>query len=169
MEEQMTKIKLLEKIRSSRQELEDCLDQIPRESMTIPGAENDWSVKDILAHITAWEGNMRLWIQQLTEGETPDRPAPGQPWKDLDQINKDIFERNRNKSLDVVQAEFERSYRDTITLVASTSEKDLVDIGRFEWTGSAPAWYLVGGNTFWHYEEHLPSLKNWIDSPNHKS
>ena len=90
MEDQMTKRKLLELIKNERTKLEDRLDQISPEDKVTPGVENGWSVKDIMAHICVWEGKMRLWLEQILAGGIPDRPPPGEPWPDLDQLNHQI-------------------------------------------------------------------------------
>jgi len=166
MEDQMTKNKLLDLIVSERKKLEDCLAQITAENKTLPGVENDWSVKDVMAHISAWEGKMRLWVEQIAAGVTPDRPPPGEPWPDLDQLNQRIYDDNRDKPLAAVETEFISSYQETLDLVSSMPEEDLIDPQRNEWSGSDPLYFLVGGNTFWHYEEHLASINEWIKNQN---
>jgi hypothetical protein len=164
MEDRMTKRKLLDLIKSERKKLEDCLAQIPAEDKIIPGVENGWSVKDIMAHISAWEGNMCRWVEQITAGVTPDRPLPGEPWPDLDLLNQQIYDQNKRKPLATVEAEFISSYQDTLRLVSSLPEEDLINPQRHDWTRNDPLYFLVGGNTFWHYEEHLVSINNWISN-----
>jgi len=162
MEDQMTKSKLLDLIMSERRKLEDSLALFSPEEKTMSGVENGWSVKDIMAHISAWEGKMRLWLVQIVSGVTPDRPPPGEPWPDLDQLNQQIYDENRTKPLAVAEAEFISSYQESLRLVSSMPEEDLIDPQRYEWSRSDPLYYLVGGNTFWHYEEHLVSINIWI-------
>ncbi len=164
MEDRMTKSKLVDLIMSERKKLEDCLAQVSAEDKTMPGVENGWSVKDVMAHISAWEGKMRLWLEQITTGVTPDRPPPGEPWPNLDQLNQQIYDENRDKSLAVVEDEFVNSYQETLRLVNSMPEEDLIDPQRYKWSGADPLYYLVGGNTFWHYEEHLVSINKWINN-----
>ena len=162
MVDQMTKRKLLGLIKSERKKLEDCLAQLSEEDKLIPGVENGWSVKDVMAHISAWEGKMRHWVEQIEAGVTPDRPLPGEPWPDLDLLNNQIYDENKGKPLSVVESEFKNSYQETLRLVSSMPEMDLIDPQRYDWTRDDPLYYLVGGNTFWHYEEHLVSIINWI-------
>ncbi len=161
-----TKSELLEKVKAKRLELEEVIKSIPSSRLAEPGVENNWSVKDILAHISRWEQMMCEWIRDLQAGITPNRPPPGTPWEDLDQINAGIFEENRHKSLSSVQAEFDSSYTDTLRFVESIPEEDLFEPGRFEWTNGNPVWYLVGANTFWHYDDHISSLRNWANKLN---
>ena len=164
MEKIKSKNELIQRIKTSRRELEEIIDSIPPNRLADPGVENNWSIKDVLAHISKWERMMCEWIRDLQGGITPDRPPPGEPWEDLDQINAAIYEKNRNVALSRVQAEFQSSHSGTLELVESTPEKDLLEPGRFEWTKNNPVWYLVGGNTFWHYEEHITSIRGWIEN-----
>jgi hypothetical protein len=115
-----------------------------------------------MAHISKWERMMCEWVMDLQAGKTPDRPPPGEPWEDLDQINMAIYLENQDKPLPRVQAEFHSSHKNTLELIESSPEQDFLEPGRFDWTKNDPVWYLVGANTFWHYDEHIPSINNWI-------
>ena len=81
MEEPTTKSQILTAIQAERLALETLLAKIPPAQMTLPDLHEGWSVKDILAHITAWEELMQGWVQISLRGETPDRPAPGESWE----------------------------------------------------------------------------------------
>jgi hypothetical protein len=168
MEEIKSKSELVQMVKSKRRELENLIESIPPSRLTETGVENDWSVKDIMAHISRWEHMMCEWIKDLQAGIIPDRPPPGQPWENLDQINASIFEENKQKPFSRVQAEFQSSYKSTLELIEITPERDLFEPGVFEWTKNNPLWYFIGGNTFWHYEEHIPSIRHriekWINS-----
>ena len=52
--------------------------------MLEPGIEGNRSVKDIVAHMTAWEQRMIQWLDESAAGLAPQRPAPGMTWDDLD-------------------------------------------------------------------------------------
>ena len=39
--------------------------------------QDSWTVKDILAHISAWEIELLRWLEMAERGEPPDIPAPG--------------------------------------------------------------------------------------------
>jgi hypothetical protein len=161
MEEQMTKVKLIELIEVQRHSLDQTLTRLEESQMTIPGVESDWSVKDILVHISAWERKMCQWLEECADGKVPQRPAPGHTWDDLDKVNLQIYEQNKDKSPDEVLFEFHDSYQESLEIVKAFPEDDLIDPDRFEWRESDPLWHMVGGNTFWHYEEHENSIRKW--------
>jgi len=68
---------LLQRIREEREALERAVARVPAEKMTEPLLEGGWSVKDVLAHIAAWEGLMVGWVEESLRGGTPDRPVTG--------------------------------------------------------------------------------------------
>jgi hypothetical protein len=162
MDEQMTKPSILEMIHSERETLEATLDRLSEGQMIQPGVENDWSVKDILAHIADWEKRMVQWIEESLRGETPERPAPGMTWDDMDRLNEQIYLANKDRPLHEVLAEFHNSYQQSLKAVEALSEDDLIDPDRFAWREGDPLWQMVAANTWWHYKEHRESIGNWL-------
>ena len=121
MDETMTKSKILELIHGERQALKAVLGPLSEEQLTWPGVESDWSVKDILAHITDWEQRMVRWIEESMRGEVPERPAPGMTWDDLDRLNQEIYLLNKERAPADVLAESDSSYQralDGLTQIA---------------------------------------------------
>lgn len=86
---QMSKAEILEKMQGERTRLEAVLAQLSPAQMVLPGVEVDWSVKDILAHIVAWEGFMCSRIAAARCGEVPSMP---QTDTEVDQINRHYLE-----------------------------------------------------------------------------
>jgi len=84
MKEAPSKQEMLDLISSEWEALGAVIDLMDRETMSQAGAESTWSVKDIMAHISAWEKLMIRWLEESLRGETPQRPAPGESWDDLD-------------------------------------------------------------------------------------
>ena len=71
MDEHMSKEKLLENIQLEHQRLEGTLADINEDQMITPGVIEDWTIKDILAHITVWEQRMvkTPWeVETIREG-----------------------------------------------------------------------------------------------------
>ncbi len=50
------KAELLERLKADRQALLEPVEGMPDEALTMPGVVGAWSVMDVLAHITAWDG-----------------------------------------------------------------------------------------------------------------
>lgn len=161
--ETITKPELLEHIRSERKDLEAALARLSPAQYLQPGLESGWSVKDILAHLTAWEENMQRWTAQTLQGEQPDRPAQ---FTDavIQQMNQQLYLENREKDLADVLAGFRDTHPQTLAMLAGISEEDLVDPQRFPSRQGLPLWLMVAANTWWHYKEHRETIQTWFAS-----
>jgi len=161
-----TKTQILDLIQSERLNLEAALASVPPGKLTSPIPELGWSVKDILAHLTAWEQLMLGWVQASLRGETPERPAPGESWDDLDGMNERLRQAHQDHPLAVVQADFQKSYQAVLQIVSQLSEADLLDPQRFEWREGDPLWHMVAANTWWHYKQHCQPILDWLGASN---
>ncbi|MBU2611772.1 MAG: ClbS/DfsB family four-helix bundle protein, partial [Chloroflexi bacterium] len=81
--EHLTKPELLQRIRDERRALEETLARLTPDQMLQPGASGGWTVKDVLAHISAWKRRMISWTGSHLRGEPPDVPLP---W-DVERMN----------------------------------------------------------------------------------
>ena len=58
-----------------------------------PGACEQWSVKDLLAHLDAWHELFLGWEAEGSDGGKPAMPAPGFTWAQTPKLNADIHAR----------------------------------------------------------------------------
>jgi uncharacterized protein (TIGR03083 family) len=150
-EEVITKAKLIQKIEVSRMWLEEVLGQVDPSQMTQPGVVGDWSVKDIVAHLTAWERMMVAWLADYPKGVPVERPTSD---AEFDEWNERIYLENKVKPLEEVLREFESTHEMTLQALHDTPEEVLFETGRYSYRGGLPLWQMVAGNTWWHYSEH---------------
>ena len=163
MNEDMTKADLLDQIRSERQALEANLAGLSEEQMLKPGVEGEWSVKDILIHIVAWEQRMISWVNQSLTGVPVQMLPQGYTWDDLDRWNQETYLKHRDDSLADVLAQFSSSYREALSTAGSVEENTLLDPERFAWREGKPLWPVVAANTCWHYRDHRKSIGAWLE------
>ncbi len=163
MSEEMTKAKLLAQIRAERDRFEAILAELDAAQMVQPGVVGLWSVKDILAHIAAWESLMVGWLEEILKGDIPEALAPGQSWDGLDQFNEQIYLENRPRPLDDVLAEFHASFRRAWDAVHAAPEEALLEADRYPWREGNPVWHIVAANMSWHYPEHGASIRAWLE------
>ncbi len=86
-----------------------------------PGKFEDWSAKDIIAHNTFWK-NKRL--QDIVTALKGNLPASTE---DYNEINKEVFEENKNKRWDEISENLEEAYQKLIKTVMAASIDDLRD------------------------------------------
>lgn len=163
MSDPSSKAELLNLIQREHDLLKTQLARLSPEQMTRPGAENDWSVKDLLAHITTWEQWMVDWLPKVLQDHSRSILPAGSTWEDVDRLNAETYQKNKDRPLAEVMADFERSYQQTLEAIKPLSEETLFSI-ILPWVEDRPLWHIVGANTYWHYREHREPLQAWIDS-----
>lgn len=163
MNDQINKAQILTRIQTTHAPLETILAQLTEEQMLQPGVESKSSVKDILAHITAWEQHLIRRLQSaLHEGKAeiyvvePDEPH------DTDSVNELIFVRNQHLPLHQVRSDFHRSFQEVLQAVEALSDDDLFNPQRLAQVFNAPVERIIGSDTFYHYPEHTESIRGWL-------
>jgi hypothetical protein len=155
MNGQITKAELLTMIRTARAKWERLLAQIPSAWLTEPGVAGEWSIKDIIAHIT--------WGERENIGVVRAHAVVGSELWQLseDARNAAVFEQNRARSLEEVLSESMRVFEEYMAAVESLTEEELNDPSGFPGTpaGWRPWRMLYDPN---HYEEHGQSIAAWL-------
>lgn len=108
-----------------------------------PGLEDDWSVKDMMAHLAGWFAETVQVLEQIRFGTF----APFD--YDVDELNARFLEANRDQPQPVVRAEMSASRNRML------EEFNLLP----ELTPVAEEWFRESGPE--HYQEHLPRLREW--------
>lgn len=153
----MSKAQLLENMQTGYTAFEAILAPLSVKQMTTPGVNSTWTVKDNLAHITAWQ---RRTISKLQAIQNDIEFLDPLSDSDTDEVNEQIYQRNKHRSLEDVQSDFRASYEQLRQLVQATSEEAL-NIPR-SWQDNQPIWISVTGNTNEHYQEHGDIIKAWL-------
>lgn len=157
MDTRMDKAVFLETLRTKRAEWEALLAEVGEARMTQPGVAGEWSIKDVIAHV-AWGEREMVGVLQV-------RALVGSDlWNvSTDERNAAVFEQNRLRFLQDVLAEEQQTYRQLLEALQSLSDEDFNDSQRFK---DMPAdwipWQIIAGNSFGHYDEHIPSIRSWI-------
>lgn len=164
----MNKAELLDWLQAEYRQWEALLDQIGQERMDQPGVAGDWSIKDIVAHVTDWQPWMIARLQAAQRGE----PKPAPPWparlQTDDEINAWIYEHNRGRSVREVLDKSQRGFQQLLSVV-----EGLPDDARIETIRSAAGreYHLVWlgdqrfpvGEFFDHFhDDHEPEIRAWL-------
>ncbi len=151
----MTKDELLESMRAERSALDEIVEKLTEDELTAPVLEAGRSIKDVLAHITAWERQLVSWLDAAARGETPERPEPGYTFEDIDRLNERDFLADRDRPFAGVRADAQRSFAGVLRAVEAMSGDSLRDEQRFGWA----AWQVIRSNTDEHYREHRGAIE----------
>ena len=148
-------------MQTERARLDTIIDTLGESEMLRPALEGGWSIKDALAHITAWEQRFVRAFDAVERGEKPEWPETGWTQAGVDELNEHDFEANRDRSLDAVVAESRRSYAELSSIVERLSDDDLTLPDRWEWTRGHPLILFVSNNADEHYREHADAIEAW--------
>jgi hypothetical protein len=160
-----TKTELLCLIKNEWENLESLMAGLSEVQLMEPGVEVDWSIKDILAHISAWELMAQDTIHAAITGEPIKLSIPeGENWVDI--LNADVYETNKDVPLRDVQSEYYESHRSFLDLIDSMEDDYLPQKLPFEWAGDLTYQVLISSNTHIHYAEHAESIRKWSENIN---
>jgi uncharacterized protein (TIGR03083 family) len=120
--------------------------------MTAPGTVGEWSVKDVLAHLTAWQQMVLGWYAAGKRGETPRTPSDKHTWAQIPALNQDIYEAHRDQPLDEVRAELAASHRQAMSLVESLDDAELFTPNVYAWTKTTTLGSYFTSALSSHYE-----------------
>lgn len=157
-----SKADLLTAIQSERARFESLIDDLDESQMTKTGVGASWSIKDILAHIAAWERLAQDRIHAALSGEPLKYPLISGD-EAVDKFNADVYEKNKDRPLEDVAAEFHESYGEFIAQIEGLDDNFLTSPLPFDWAGKLTAQVLISANTHWHYNEHAESIQKWMD------
>jgi hypothetical protein len=120
----MDKTRLLNEMHSGYAALEDVLASLDETRMTTPGVNGDWSIKDVLAHITAWHLHLLDRLQAAARNETPSLYGTLVDDEEVDSLNEQFYLENKARALDEVMTDFRSSYLQVVEAVqAPTSSR----------------------------------------------
>jgi hypothetical protein len=153
----MKKTELLAKIAQSRAEFEALLARFTDEQLLQPVLPGNWSPKDALAHVAWWERRGHAVINAVINGRAPEYSLDE---SDVDNVNRQTYEANRLRTLVDIRREEIEAFRALLALTESLSDDDLDNSTKFAWTKGKPLSVLVEWNTFAHYDEHMPDLRD---------
>ena len=126
------------------------------------GSMEDWSVKDILAHLVDWEQRFIGWYKAGQKGEIPVTPEAGYTWRELPTLNQDWCEKHKNDALEDVLEQFAKSYLEILELVEGMNEEEIFEEEYYEWTGSTPLLIWIAANTSSHYNWARKNIRTTV-------
>jgi hypothetical protein len=147
----MKRQQLLQKLDKAWAEFKESYAGLTDAQLTEPGVMGDWSVKDILAHVTWWEEEALKHLPLIIEEGRP--PRYSTQYGGIDAFNALMTERKQDLSLaDVVRQQGE-THRHLIEYIQSVPEEQFTRETRFR--------HRLRLDTYSHYPEHARAIREW--------
>ena len=155
---------ILAALREQFERWEALLSSLTEEQINTQRFDLNWSIKDIMAHLWAWQ---QISIARL-EGGVKDRDPELPKWiidsvenweEEADQVNALTFELNHEKPWSQIYQTWRASFLSLLEVGNKLSERNLLDGDRYPWLkGYSLAFILVA--SYEHHQEHFEKLTN---------
>jgi len=142
--------RLLERIDTAWRALHGAYDGLSEARLQEPGANGDWSVKDILAHVTTWEEEALKYLPLIREGGRPPRYVT---FGGIDAFNARMREQKRGLTLADVVRQADVIHRRLLRYLEGVPEEQFVRETRFR--------RRLRLDSYGHYLEHAKAIRAW--------
>ena len=116
-----------------------------------PGVTGDWSVIDILAHVSAWENEALTHLPHILEGKRP--PKYSDLYGGIDAFNALKVRQSRAVSPAEVLTRVEATHRQLVDYLESAPAEQLATETRFR--------RRIRLDTYSHYPIHTQAILEW--------
>ena len=123
---------------------------LPDAALVVPGVTGDWSVKDVIAHVTIWEEEALQHLPTIIAGGRPPRYAT---YGGIDAFNARMIEQRRGLALADVRRHQDDVHRRLVAFVRSAPEGQL--------TRETRARRRLRLDTYGHYPLHAEAIRAW--------
>ena len=155
----MTREQLLTKLETAWKALQESYAGVRDSLMSEPGVVEDWSVKDILAHVTTWEEEALKYLPLILEGRTP--PRYSVQYGGVDAFNALRAEQKRDLPLPEVLRQLEDTHGRLVEYVRGVPEE--------QFTRETPFRHRLRLDTYSHYATHARGIREWRERRDHRA
>jgi len=155
----MTRDEILLALDDTRQEFMAAVDGLSDTQMQETGANGDWTVKDIMYHISLWEAELVTLLWHAASGKTPTTVHFTQ--EHFDQTNAQWYLQGKNRALETIREDFNGVHNQIKRRLNDFSDEDLNTTQRFPWQRDYPLWEWIGSDSFGHVPEHTAQVLAW--------
>jgi hypothetical protein len=165
-----TREEALATLREGRARLDELLDRLSEAELTAPATigGGEWSAKDLIGHLGAWEAFALDALQQWRKGE---RPAIEDTFADprrVDELNAVVFERERHRSWGEVQGDAAEAHRALLDEIERMDDDEWMAKASYPTDKRRRLCELLGSvlgapkRPFGHAFAHLPDLEAYV-------
>lgn len=155
----MTQDEILDRLEDERENFLAAIDGLSDAQLEQPGVVGDWSVKDLMFHLTMWEAELVKLLWQAAQGVQPTTVHFSK--MSVDERNVTWSAQSKDRTLEQVIDDFAGVRKQTSRRVAAFKDKDLNDPQRYPWLKGYPLWTWIAEDSFKHEAEHIAQILQW--------
>lgn len=146
--------KLIDKVEAAWADFHAAWAGLPDDALLIPGVCGEWSIRDLIAHVSWWDEEAITHLPMVLEGRTP--PRYSVTYGGIDAFNALKTEEKRGLSLDEVRREADATHGRLVAYLESVPVERLVGNSRFT--------HRLRLDTYGHYPIHAADIRAWREA-----
>ncbi len=142
---------------------EDLLSNLGEDELSAHRFPAGWSIKDMIAHLYAWQQISNARLEAALQNAEPDLPSwlegedPFVAEEHTDEFNPRIHELHRDRPWPDVHRAWKEGYEHFLDLAQSIPQRRMLDAGRYPWLKGYALSAVIEGSSR-HHQEHLEDL-----------
>ena len=161
------KQQILTTLREEFNHWEELLASLSEEQITAPHLPSNLSIKDVMAHLRAWQqvSIARLEAAQLNKEPVFPNWLGGldpESEDDRDQFNARIYETYHQQPWSRVHQDWRDGFLRFLKLGEEIPENDLLDTEKYPWLKGYSLFAVLQGSYEHHHDDHLEPLLAWL-------
>ncbi len=157
----MTRAELRAELERSRASFEKLIRDLSEAELLQSGVVGEWSVRDVLQHLSIWEAEAIQFIVGFRRGR---RPPSERFTGEVDALNAKWHAATRRRPLDRVLADFHAVRKQTLKQIEDLTEDELSRPKPFPWMKGRPLAEWIAEDTYLHEQEHAEQIRRWRES-----
>jgi hypothetical protein len=158
----LDKPELVRTMRAAHQRVADAIEHLPDERLLEP-ALDDWTGKDLLAHMAWWHDHSVLVIERLRAGRQPYDGTD--PANTTDAINERTRREHQDDPPELTRLAFNESFTRLLAALEPVTDNELFAADRWPWLGGEALVETVLWDSLRHYDAHRDHLERLRAEP----
>lgn len=160
---------ILGKLQEEFERWEDVLGSLSETQATTSRLPNGWSVKDLTAHLMAWQQVSVARLEAAQKDKEPVFPRwlagarPEEAEADVDLFNARIDDTYQSQPWPWVHRQWRDGFVRCLTVAAAIPEEDVSDTKKYPWLKDHALLEVLQGTYEHHHKDHLQLLLAWVD------
>jgi len=143
-------------MRDAHQGMAEAIEHLPDERLLEPAMDN-WTGKDLLAHMAWWHDHSVLVIEGLRAGRQPYDGSD--PANTTDAINERTRRDHLNDPPELTRRAFNESFTRLLAALEPVTEEELFAADRWPWLGGEALVETILWDSSRHYDAHREHLE----------
>jgi hypothetical protein len=147
----MDRQKILDKIELGWHDFNASFEGLSDELLQQPASIGEWSVKDILGHVSTWEEEALKYLPHILHGDRI--PRYSVMYGGIDAFNALTTEKDRKLPLSDIRSHLDETHQKLVTYIQSLPEEQFARETRIR--------RRIRLDTYGHYPVHTQAIREW--------